>query len=113
MGGRRGGRGSDQEERLRHAAIHGHGWRLVSDSEAITDIITQLRELAGGDDHLLAQVGGTADGAWLARPSPETTELLVATLLIRAGHGLRFDDLVPWVEEGHRRGLLPTHNASF
>ena len=36
-------------------------------------------------------------GRRLAHPAqPRTTELLLATQLIRAGHGLRFDDLVPW-----------------
>lgn len=79
--------------------------------EPIADIVEEIRAIAGDHSHVLVETAGIGVGAWSARPSGQTTELLVAAILLEASGGRGYEELAYWVDIGRDRSLQP-HTAS-
>jgi hypothetical protein len=84
--------------------------RYAAERRNLDDSIAELREIAGGRDHILAEAAGIEAGAWYARPSTHASYDLVAAgmLIMVAGHEgkpLDYDELQRWTRVGYERGM--------
>jgi hypothetical protein len=98
------------KEQLLHNALHGTAMRYAVERRDLAESITELREIAGGRDDILAEVAGITAGYWYAWPSTHIGhELVAAGMLIMAGGGngtpLDYDELERWTRVGYERGV--------
>ena len=66
----------------------GWWWRFAAEQRDLAESIAELRHIADGGDHVLAEAAGITAGSWVAWPSTHMGyELLAAGMLIMAaGH---------------------------
>jgi hypothetical protein len=88
------------KEQLLYSALHGTAMRYAA----------ELREIAGGHDHVFAEAAGITAGSWYAWPSTRPGyELVAAGMLIMAGghdgNPLDYDALERWSRVGFERGM--------
>ena len=112
MVGGRSGWSQRKRDRILQAECHGEAWRRVVNGESIAGIVEKVRAMAGDRSHVLVETAGIGVGAWSARPSRQTTELLVAAILLEAAGGRGYEELAYWVDIGRDRTLQPPHTAS-
>ena len=111
MAGRRGGMDQTKRDRILQAQAHGEAWRLVTESEAVASIVSEIQAMTGLRGHLLIEQAGVGIGAWAVRPMLPATELLVAGILLEAAGANDLDELRGWVRVGRDRGLQQPHTA--
>ena len=74
------------KDQLLHSALHGTAVRYAVEKRDLAESIAELREIADGRDHVLAEAAGITAGSWYAWPSTHVGhELVAAGLLIIAG----------------------------
>jgi len=97
---------------LLYSALHGTAWRYAIEQRDLAESIAELRQIAGGRNDILAQAAGITVGTWWASPATHIGhELVVAGMLIMAGDGLDYDELVKWSRVGYQRAIQPLHGA--
>ena len=80
--------------------------RYAAERRNLAESIAELRELADGRDHVLAEAAGITAGAWYAWPSTHVGhELVTAGMLIMDGKPLDYDELERWTRIGYERGM--------
>jgi hypothetical protein len=98
------------KDQLLYSALHGTAMRFAAEWRDLAESIAEIRELAGGRDHVLAEAAGITAGSWYAWPSTHVGhELVAAGLLIMAGghdgKPLDYDELERWTRTGFERGM--------
>ena len=58
-------------DQLLYSALHGTAMRYAADKRDFTESIAELRQLAGGRDHVLAEAAGITAGSWYSQPPPQ------------------------------------------
>jgi hypothetical protein len=73
---------------LLYSALHGTAMRYAAERRNLDESIAELREIADGRDHVLAEAAGITAGSWYAWPSTRPGYELVAAgmLIMVAGH---------------------------
>ena len=89
------------KDQLLYSALHGTAMRYAVEKRDLAESIAELREIADGRDHVLAEAAGITAGSWYAWPSTHVGHELVAAgmLIMAAGHDskpLDYDDLERW-----------------
>jgi hypothetical protein len=98
------------KDQLLCSALRGSAMRFAAERRNLAESIDELREIAEGRDHVLAEAAGITAGSWYARPSTHVGyELVAAGMLIMAGghdgKPLDFEALERWTRVGYERGL--------
>jgi hypothetical protein len=98
------------KDQLLYSALHGTAMRYAVERRNLAESIAELREIAAGRDHVLAEAAGITAGSWYAWPSTHVGHELVAAgmLIMAAGHDgkpLDFDALERWTRIGYERGV--------
>src|SRR5215207_4668287 len=101
---------------LLYSALHGTAVRYAAEQGDPTASIAELREIADGRDHVLAEAAGITAGSWYASPAIHVGhELIAAGMLILAGGGrgvpLNYGELERWTRVGFERGTKARQNA--
>jgi len=97
-------------DQLLFSALHGTAVRYAAEKRDLTESIAELRQLAGGSDHVLAEAAGITAGSWYASPATHVGhELIAAGMLILAAGGsgqpLDYQELERWTRVGYKRGI--------
>jgi hypothetical protein len=97
------------KDQLVYSDVHGTAMRYAAERRDLAKSVAELRELADGRDHVLAEAAGITAGSWVAWPSTHMGyELVAAGMLIMAGghDGQTFDfnELERWTRVGFERG---------
>jgi hypothetical protein len=97
-------------DQLLYSALHGTAMRFAAERRNLANAISELRELAGGRDDILAEVAGTEAGRWYASPAVHAGYQLVAAgmLIMAAGHEgkpMDYNELERWTRVGYERGI--------
>jgi hypothetical protein len=97
------------KDQLLYSALHGTAMRFAAERR-MAESIAELREIADGRDHVLAEAAGITAGSWYAWPSTHVGyELVAAGMLIMAGghdgKPMDFDALERWTRVGYERGM--------
>ena len=84
--------------------------QYAAERREVAESVAELRELAGGRDHVLAEAAGITAGSWFAWPSTHMGyELVAAGMLIMAGghdgKSFDFNELERWTRLGYERGM--------
>jgi hypothetical protein len=84
--------------------------RYAAEKRDLKPSIAELREIANGNDEVLAEAAGITVGSWYAWPSTHVGhELVAAGMLIMAGghegKPLDYDALERWTRVGYERGM--------
>ena len=76
------------KDQLLYSDLHGTAMRYAAERRNLAESIAELREIADGRDHVLAEAAGITAGAWYARPSTHVGHELVAAgmLIMAAGY---------------------------
>jgi hypothetical protein len=98
------------KDQLLYTAVHGTAMRYAAERRNLAEAIADLREIAGGRDHVLAEAAGITAGSWYAWPSTHVGHELVAAgmLIMAGGHDGKpfdFDELERWTRVGYERGM--------
>jgi len=98
------------KDELLYSALHGTAMRYAAERRSLAESIAELREIADGRDHVLAEAAGVTVGSWYAWPSTRPGyELVAAGMLIMAtgheGRPLDYDELERWTRTGFERGM--------
>jgi hypothetical protein len=56
-------------DQLLYSALHGTAMRYAAERRNLAETIADLREIAGGREHVLAEAAGITAGSWYAWPS--------------------------------------------
>jgi hypothetical protein len=83
--------------------------RYAVEQRNLAESIKELREIADGRDHVLAEAAGITAGSWYASPATHVGhELIAAGMMILAGGGrgvpLDYGELERWTRVGYERG---------
>jgi hypothetical protein len=102
--------GMSTRDQLLYSALHGTAMRFAAERRNLANAISELRELAGGRDDILAEAAGVTVGSWYAWPSTHPGyELVAAGMLIMAsgheGKPLDYQALERWTRVGYERGM--------
>ena len=102
--------GMSTGDQLLYSALHGTAMRFAAERRNLANAISELRELAGGRDDILAEAAGVTVGSWYAWPSTHPGyELVAAGMLIMAsgheGKPLDYQALERWTRVGYERGM--------
>jgi hypothetical protein len=76
-------------DQLLESALHGTAMRYAAEQRRnLDESIEELRQIADGRDHVLAEAAGITAGSWYAWPSTHPGYELVAAgmLIMAAGH---------------------------
>jgi hypothetical protein len=97
-------------DQLLFSAVHGTAMRYAAERRNLDESIEELRQLADGRDHILAEAAGITAGSWYASPATHVGyELVAAGMLILAGGGrgvpLDYGELERWTRVGFERGM--------
>jgi hypothetical protein len=103
-------------DQMLYSALHGTAMRCAAERRNLAESITELRELAGGRDDILAEVAGIEAGWWYASPATHAGyELVAAGMLIMAGghdgQPLDYGELERWTRVGYERGMASRRRA--
>ena len=98
------------EDQLLYSALHGTAMRYAAEHRNLAESIAELREIADGRDHVLAEAAGITAGSWYASPATHVGhELIAAGMMILAGGGrgvpLDYSELERWTRVGSERGM--------
>jgi hypothetical protein len=98
------------KDQLLHSDLHGTAMRYAAERRNLAESIAELREMADGRDHVLAEAAGITAGTWYAWPSTHVRHELVAAgmLIMAAGHDgkpMDYDELERWTRTGYERGM--------
>jgi hypothetical protein len=98
------------KDQLLDSDLHGSAMRFAAEGRNLAESIAELREIADGRDHVLADAAGVTAGYWYAWPSTHVGyELIAAGMLIMAGghdgKPLDYDELERFTREGYERGM--------
>jgi hypothetical protein len=76
------------KDQLPYGALHGTAMRYAAERRNLAESITELRQIADGNDDVLAEAAGITVGSWYAWPSTRPGYELVAAgmLIMAAGH---------------------------
>jgi hypothetical protein len=82
----------------------------AAEQRNLAESISELREIADGSDHVLAEAAGITAGSWYASPATHVGhELIAAGMLILAAGGsgkpLDYSELERWTRVGYERGM--------
>jgi hypothetical protein len=96
-------------DQLLYSVLYDTAMRYAAERRNLSESIGELRELADGRDHVLAEAAGITAGSWYAWPSTHVGHELVAAgmLIMAAGHDgkpLDYDELERWTRVGYGRG---------
>jgi hypothetical protein len=97
------------KDQLLYSDLHGTAMRYAAERRNLAESIAELREIADGRDHVLAEAAGITAGAWYAWPSTHVGHEPVAAgmLIMAAGHDgkpLDYEALERWTRIGYERG---------
>ena len=97
------------EDQLLYSALHGTAMRYAAERRDLAASIAELRQIADGNDDVLAEAAGITVGSWYAWPSTHVGyELVAAGMLIMAsghdGKPMDYDELERWTRAGFERG---------
>ena len=71
------------EDQLLYSALHGTAMRYAAERRNLAESIAELRQIADGNDAVLAEAAGISAGAWYAWPSTRRGyELVAAGMLL-------------------------------
>jgi hypothetical protein len=74
------------EDQLLYSALHGAAMLYTAEQRNLAESITELREIAGGRNDILAEAAGIEVDWWYASPATHVGyELVAAGMLIMAG----------------------------
>ena len=98
------------KDQLLYSALHGTAMRYAAERRNLDEAIAELREIADGRDHVLAEAAGITAGSWYVSPATHVGhELIAAGMMILAGgsHGVPLDygELERWTWVGYERGM--------
>jgi hypothetical protein len=98
------------KDQLLYSALHGTAMRYAAERRDLAESIAELREIADGHDHVLAEAAGVTAGSWYAWPSTHVGHELVAAgmLIMASGHDgkpLDYDEPERWTRVGFERGM--------
>jgi hypothetical protein len=98
------------KDQLLSVALHGTAMRYAAERRNLAESITELREIAGGRDDILAEAAGIQAGSWYAWPAHHVGHELIAAgmLIMAAGHDgrpLDYEALERWTRVGYERGM--------
>jgi hypothetical protein len=98
------------KDQLLYSDLHGTAMRYAAERRNLAESIAELREMADGRDHVLAEAAGITAGTWYAWPSTHVRHELVAAgmLIMAAGHDgkpMDYDELERWTRTGYERGM--------
>jgi hypothetical protein len=98
------------KDQLLSVALHGTAMRYAAEKRDLAESIAELRQLADGNDDMLAEAAGIAAGAWYAWPATrQGSELVAAGMLIMAsghdGNLMDYEALERWSRVGCERGM--------
>ena len=97
-------------DRLLYSFLHGTAMWYAAEQRNLAESISELREIADGSDHVLAEAAGITAGSWYASPATHVGhELIAAGMLILAAGGsgkpLDYSELERWTRVGYERGM--------
>ena len=97
-------------DQLLYSALHGTAMRYAAEQRNLAESIAELREIADGRDHVLAEAAGITAGSWYASPATHVGhELIAAGMMILAGGSrgvpLDYKELEHWTRVGYERGM--------
>ena len=73
------------QAQLLYSDLHGSAMRFAAEQRDLDESIAELRQIADGNDDVLAEAAGISAGAWYAWPSTRPGfELVAAGMLIMA-----------------------------
>jgi hypothetical protein len=86
------------KDQLLYSDLHGTAMRYAAERGNLAESIAELREIADGRDHVLAEAAGITAGYWYASPATHVGHDLVAAgmLIMAPGHDgkpLDYDEL--------------------
>jgi hypothetical protein len=104
------------KDQLLYSDLHGTAMRYAAERRNLAESIAELREMADGRDHVLAEAAGITAGTWYAWPSTHVRHELVAAgmLIMAAGHDgkpMDYDELERWTRIGYELGPVLTLSA--
>jgi hypothetical protein len=78
----------EHQDQLLYSDLHGTAMRYAAERRNLAESIAELRELADGCDHVLAEAAGITAEYWYANPATHLGHELVAAgmLIMAAGH---------------------------
>jgi hypothetical protein len=95
------------KDQLLYSALHGTAMRYAAEQRDLAESIAELRKIADGRDHVLAEAAGITAGSWYASPATHV-ELIAAGMMIlaggRRGVPLDYGELERWTRVGYERG---------
>jgi hypothetical protein len=74
-------------DQLLYSALHGTAMRYAAEQRDLAESIAELREIADGSDHVLAEAAGITAGSWYASPATHLGYSLLG-LGGKAEHGM-------------------------
>jgi hypothetical protein len=97
-------------DQLLYSALHGTAMRYAAERRNLAESIAELRQIADGNDDVLAEAAGITVGSWYAWPSTHVGHEIVAAgmLIMASGHdgkSLDFEELERWTRVGYERGM--------
>ena len=98
------------KDQLLYSALHGTAMRYAAERRNLDESNAELREIADGRDHVLAEAAGITAGSWYACASTRPGYELVAAgmLIMAAGHDgkpMDYEALERWTRVGYERGM--------
>jgi hypothetical protein len=93
------------KDQLLYSDLHGTAIRYAAERRNLAESIAELREIADGRDHVLAEAADITAGTWYAWLSTHVGHELVAAGMLIMAAALDYGELERWTRIGYQRGM--------